>query len=77
MSNSNDDDEGDEVDGEEEEVDLAALTKLYQPDDRFGIMAWHNFDAVLLTNPSNTRSRWGNKKSITTWAHPILQTCFD
>lgn len=51
MSDSNDEDEGDEVGGEEEELDLAALTKLYQPDDRFGIMAWHNFDTVLRTNP--------------------------
>ena len=41
--------EDEESESSEEEPDMSVLTKLYQPGDTFGIMAWRNEDGSLRT----------------------------
>ena len=41
------DEDEDEDEDDDEELDMAALTRLYQDGDTFGIMAWRNEDGSL------------------------------
>jgi hypothetical protein len=49
MSSDGEDQLSDDEDdaAQDEEVDLAAITRLYQKQDKYGIMAWHNVDSEL------------------------------
>ncbi len=50
---ADDDDDEDETEAEDE-VDLAALPKLFQPDDTYGSLAWRNEDWELRTEEQRT-----------------------